>query len=196
MHERQTLLTAHDLRDHFQEAVAAAIDQQHLPLSTDSRIYLGDLLTEFSQTAPLFEGSESARALPPLTDLYTRAQGAATREARSRALRHLGDVALMVAGVFSGYLKRRLVDVDYYVAMGGSAYACLAGCRAGVYRELSEKFVWCMDAVAQACASHAPNTDVLRDYELWLRTGSPRLARRLAAVGVPVSGNATHLGTH
>lgn len=196
MHETPTLVTAHDLRDHFQRAVANANDQQQQPLSDASSRYLGDLLTEFSHTGRLFEGAADSRGLPPLADLYAEARSATHARDRLRALRRLGDVALMVAGVFSDYLKRRIVDVDYYVAMGGSAYGALADYSSDIYCELSEKFVCCMDVLGEACTSHAPNSDVLRDYELWLRTGSARHARRLASLGIPVSANATHLRPH
>ena len=192
----KALVTAHDLREHFHEAVNSAVAQHQLPLSAASSHYLGNLLADFSSTGRLFAGAGDSRGLPPLADLYAEAHAASQPRERQRALRQLGDVALMVAGVFSEYLKRRLVDIDYYVAMGGSAYAHLAGCSAEVYRELSEKFVCCMDALGEACASHAANTDVLRDYEVWLRTGSARHARRLAQHGIPVSAHATHLRLH
>jgi len=38
-------------------------------------------------------------------------------------MQRLGDTALFIAGVFADSLNRKLVDVDYYVAMGGTAYA-------------------------------------------------------------------------
>ena len=54
--------------------------------------------------------------------MYSDALEEESGEARNQILRRLGDVALFISGVFSRSLKRRVVDVDYYIAMGGGAY--------------------------------------------------------------------------
>jgi len=43
-----------------------------------------------------------------------------------RTLKEVGDTSLYVAGFFAKSLTRSLVDVDYYVGLGQSAYAQLA----------------------------------------------------------------------
>ena len=119
---------------------------------------------------------------------------------RADALQRLGDVALFIAGLLSGSLNRKLVDIDYYIAMGGSAYGQLSNTRANavsdgspeVFEELSHKFsgfVDVLDEVAERAPGHN-NTDVMRTYEVWLRTGSPRAARRLRRHGIdPAQGS-------
>ena len=37
------------------------------------------------------------------------------------SLKQIGDVSLFISGFFSDSLRRKLVDVDYYVSIGGGA---------------------------------------------------------------------------
>jgi hypothetical protein len=57
-----------------------------------------------------------------------------------------------------------------------------------VFTELARKFVPYMDVLADVSertgATGSGSTDVLRLYERWLRTGSPRDGQRLAERGL------------
>jgi hypothetical protein len=122
---------------------------------------------------------------------------APTEAERNHHLQRLGDVSLFIAGFFARSFARRLVDVDYNIAMGGRAYGVLAdrlrngrrGALAQVFSELAVKFQPLVDALneiseeAQAPTSH----DVLRFYELWLKTGSARARRVLNGLGISPS---------
>ena len=147
--------------------------------------------------SPRWAGDATADgpAIPALALLYAQALEARDRETRQALLRRLGDVALLVGGVFPGSLSRKLVDVDYYIGMGGSAYSCLSdmarGClrtRAlrGVYAELSLKFPAFVDVLAEVGENSrlSSSLDTLRLYEIWAKTGSPRAAARLRQRGI------------
>ncbi len=65
-------------------------------------------------------------------------------------------MSLFVAGFFAQSFARKLIDIDYHIAMGGRAYgharrshlhAAGAGCSAAVFAELSEKFQPMVDAL-------------------------------------------------
>ncbi len=112
----------------------------------------------------------------------------------------LGDVSLFVAGFFAHGFERRLVDVDYHIAKGGRAYGTLAAtpisgprrALCGVFRELAGKFQPVVDAIGEISdtARVWSQTDVLRLYELWLKTGSRRaqgLLQQLGVAAAPVS---------
>jgi len=62
-----------------------------------------------------------------------------------------------------------------------------------VYNELSSKFVAFVDILGEVSegASCKNDIDVLRQYEIWLRTGSTRAARRLRAAGIHPITNAS-----
>ena len=111
-------------------------------------------------------------------------------EQRAR-LRSLGDFSLFMSGFFSDHFRRGLVDVDYYVSMGEYAYASLGrrdvdDAFTDVFRELAGKFVGFMDVLSDVSerTAVATNSDLLRTYEKWLRTGSDWIAKKLRARGV------------
>jgi len=115
-----------------------------------------------------------------------QSEGAAQRE----GLRSVGDASLFVAGFFSDSLNRRLVDSEYYIALGANAYGRLAGddhdAFADVFGEMADKFVPLVDVLADISdrASLGSNRELLRLYDRWLRTGSRRDESLLAERGL------------
>ncbi|MEM7468193.1 MAG: hypothetical protein AAF387_15075, partial [Pseudomonadota bacterium] len=84
-------------------------------------------------------------------------------------------------------LNRQVMDVDYYIAMGGAAYAQLHDAvNLSVFAELASGFATFVDILGEISENSAlsSNTDFLRDYEVWLRTGSPRLIKKLKRNGI------------
>ena len=105
-------------------------------------------------------------------------------------LKQIGDVSLFVSGFFSDSLRRKLVDVDYYAAIGGYAYSTLSRYEtdqfSSVFAELAENFAGFVDVLAEVSerTSCTSNADLLRLYEKWLKTGSPRSGQLLVERGV------------
>ncbi len=104
-----------------------------------------------------------------------------------------GDVSLFVAGFFARGFAAKLIDIDYHIAMGGRAYGALAHTLqrrgrvlAGVFAELAEKFQPMVDALNEVSESGYAHTDqdILRLYEIWLKTGSARCYALLKRLGV------------
>ena len=179
----------------FQESVASAMAHQQVQADDDTTHYLVSLLTHFVQAENLYEETGEGLGLRPLAFLYADALQSRNAAERQAVLRRLGDIALFIAGFFADSLDRKAVDVDYYIAMGGGAYGCLAedldGTLRGraltpVYRELATKFTPFVDVLGEVSESIQARDQrtLLRLYELWLRTGSPRLARRLREHGI------------
>ena len=87
------------------------------------------------------------------------------------------------------------MDVDYYVSMGEYAYGSLSrreeDTLGAVFSALSRKFVPFMDVLSDV-SGHAgirSSGDVLRLYEKWLRTGSPRDGQLLLDHGILPNGS-------
>ena len=121
-----TLLTVSDVREFFREALAAALEQQRLQVTDHTEHYVVNLLAMFARTEALFEPGPDGTKLKPLALLFADALETPDGERRFRALQRLGDVALFVSGFLASGFPRRLVDVDYHIAMGGRAYGALA----------------------------------------------------------------------
>jgi hypothetical protein len=169
----------------FHEVLTAALRSQAVVTTEMTEFYLVNLLSAFTHAEidpePLGLKLTQALVEPP--------------EVRARGLREVGDTALYVSGFFGESLERRLVAVDYYISMGGSAYAALAGLVrmsrvgerwGGVYGELSDKFPRFVDVLAEVSEKSAlgSNRGVLRLYERWARTQSEWLGRKLRASGI------------
>jgi len=171
-----------NLREFFRDAVHEALERQKVGVEDHTEHYVVNLLTLFARSEALFEPTAEGPRLK-------------TGGQRTRALQRLGDVSLFVSGFLSHGFARRLVDVDYHIAMGGRAYGTLAshcgsGARgralAGVFAELAAKFQRLVDALndVSEMSWRSSDRDVLRLYEVWLKTGSPRAHALLRERGV------------
>jgi hypothetical protein len=184
-----------NLREFFRDAVHEALERRKAGVEDHTEHYVVNLLTMFAHSDALFEPTTDGLRLRPLALMLAEAAGAPTGEQRSRALQRLGDVSLFVSGFLSHGFARKLVDVDYHIAMGGRAYGTLASTRgpgargralAGVFAELAAKFQRLVDALndVSEMSWRSSDRDVLRLYEVWLKTGSPRAHALLRERGV------------
>jgi hypothetical protein len=183
------------LEEFFKNSVSAAMSRQGLCSDDLTAHYVVNLLTLFARSEQFFDHSDGTVGLKPLALVLADAVEAPRREERNVALQRIGDVSLFVAGFFGESLSYRIVDVDYYVQMGGSAYGSLADSvrgtlrgrvLRGVFAELAEKFQDFVDVlgdVRDEARAHRDH-DILRLYEVWLRTGSRRAARLLRRAGI------------
>ena len=173
--------------EYFKELVESALARQQLRANEHTSYYLVDLLCRFMR--PDVHNAFNDDTHQPLALRLARALETGGMEQRAR-LRNLGDFSLFTSGFFADSLRRRVVDVDYYRSMGEYAYGSLARRDADafgeVFTELARKFVGFMDVLADVSerTAAAPETDVLRVYEKWLRTGSPRAGKRLIEQGI------------
>ena len=184
-----------NLQEFFRDAVHEALVRQGTDVDDHTEHYVVGVLTMFSRSEALFEPTAEGPRLKPAALMLADAASASSGEQRSRALQRLGDVSLFVCGFLSHGFARRLVDVDYHVAMGGRAYGTLALDRgngprgralAGVFAELAAKFQRLVDVLndVSEMSWSSSDRDVLRLYETWLRTGSPRAHALLREMGV------------
>lgn len=196
------VLAVTSLTEYFRDALQGALAHQHLSVRDQTEQYVVNMLTLFARAEHLYEGVPSGPRMPPLVNLFANAVDATTAAERERALQRLGDVSLFVAGFFAHGFARRLVDIDYHIAMGGRAYGTLAEALARgrrrvlsvVYAELAAKFQPLVDALGEIsdAARTYTQADALRLYEIWLRTGSARARGLLAELGVAAAPVALH----
>ena len=188
------VLAVTSLTEYFRDALHGALAHQHITVEDQTEQYVVNMLTLFARAEHLYEGVPNGPRMPPLVSLFASAVEAPSPAERERALQRLGDVSLFVAGFFAHGFARRLVGIDYHIAMGGRAYGALAealarGRRrvlAQVYAELAAKFQPLVDALGEISDAARTYTqrDVLRLYEIWLRTGSGRARGLLSQLGV------------
>ena len=116
---------------------------------------------------------------------------------RISLLKDLGDLSLYVSGFFVEYIERSLVDINYYISMGGNAYKSLGDLmgrqRSGrsvgeVYRALADRFEHLVNVLNRVSDSSRERTngdaELVKLYERWLETGDPRLHKQLLEKGL------------
>lgn len=183
-----TIDTSGDLRGWFRARLLEALERRRLPASQTAQVYLVELLHGFAVDP------ETADLARPLALQLAEAVEATGIE-RIRRLRVLGDTALYLAGFFADHLQRRGVSRSYFMSMGERAYSSAGAlsvylpseaARSPVYSELAEEFegfVQTLDDVRESTALRTPQ-DIVKLYDRWRRTRSPRLAERLREEGV------------
>lgn len=188
------VITARSLREYFRDSLREALAHQHTDVGGEVEQYVVNLLTLFARADALFEPTPDGPRIKPLVVMLSEALEAQGAEARCAGLQRLGDVSLFVAGFFARGFARKLIDIDYHIAMGGRAYGALAdsivrsrrGALSPLFSELAAKFQRLVDALNEVSEAGHLHTDqdILRLYEIWLKTGSPRARQLLAGLGV------------
>lgn len=198
-----------NLKEFFKDALHDALSHQQVAVEGETEHYVVNLLTMFADADALYERAphDAAKSrLKPLVVMLGEALEAPTHDERCRGLQRLGDVSLFIAGFLSAGFARKLIDVDYHVAMGGRAYGTLAESVPAargrtlrqVFAELAEKFQPMVDAlneISESAYQHS-DQDRLRLYELWVKTGSERSRRILRKLGIEPSPSARSPLTH
>lgn len=188
-HSNGSVVEVVALREFFHDSVRQALATHAIRVDDHTEHYVVNVLTMFSRTEDLHAQGETAR---PLALMLADAHSAQTPQERDRLLRQLGDVSLFTAGFFAGSFARKLVDVDYNIAMGASAYGTLAAnarpatVLAGVFSELAQNFQRMVDVLNEIAEQAHPHSgaDVLRQYEIYAKTGSPRALKILRGLGI------------
>jgi hypothetical protein len=172
--------------EHFKGLVTEAIKHQNIATDEMTEFYLSSLLASFVDSKKL--------STEPLAITYIKALES-DRELRGRLLKELGDLSLFTSGFFSDSLTRKIVDVDYYIAMGASSYDHLASIHNNVevenslgtlFSELAHKFKLFVEVLAEVSerCRLTSSTDILRIYERWLQTKSQRTEALLREIGI------------
>ena len=181
--------------EYFRDLVETALHRQRLTVHELTSFYVVNLLAGYVHLdrSPV-AGEQEALGVRLMKALQSA--GFVQRD----GLRRVGDTSLFISGFFADSLNRSLVDVDYYIDLGERAYGCLArqeGEAFGdVFEELAAKFPALVDVLAEVSerAGLTSNTDVLRLYEKWVKTGSRRSGDLLASRGIlPVNAPGSRL---
>jgi len=203
-HPSTRVVPVANLREFFKDELHGALEKQQVAVEDQTEHYVVNLLTLFSRSEALYEQTSEGARLKPLVVMLSEALEAPSAADRNRTLQRLGDVSLFIAGFFAQSFARKLIDIDYHIAMGGRAYATLAATLSrgrsrvlgNVFGELAEKFQPLVDAlneVSETSYTHS-DKDILRLYEIWLKTGSRRSYDILKRLGVdPTASGGTAL---
>ena len=190
-----------NLLDYFRTSIESVMTDQGVEVRPHTAHYVVNLLTLFSRSEEFYDEDCESRGHRSLALMLADAEDAATPEQQNYALQRIGDVALFVSGFFADTLASHVVDVDYYIHMGGSAYGSLSDKVRGSFRgrafaktygELAAKFQTLVDVLNEMRDRERQTSDVdmLRTYSVWCKTGSKRAEELLRQQGVvPIKSN-------
>ncbi len=193
------VMPVYNLRDYFRTSIDDVIAEQGVDVDPHATHYVVNMMTLFSRSDQFYQDDGETYGLKPLALMLADAADAPSTEQRNQTLRRIGDITLFISGFFVDSLANKAVDIDYYMTMGESAYGSLSeevrgtfrgNAFADVYRELATKFQILIDVLHEVRDSARAESDInlLRTYEIWLKTGSRRAEKLLRQQGiVPIS---------
>lgn len=181
------------LQDFFRERIENAAERNKLDGNDDTLWYLTQLLCNYSKTSCFLDDNGTRATLTPLAEYYRMALESPTKHERRLQLQRLGDVAIVVAGLFAGALERKPIDVRYYMSMGEAAYGTLAGetsqssrdrALQGIFESLATGFSDYVVVISEIPTRTSPEKDLLQLVDEWESNHHPALARQLRQQGV------------
>ncbi len=184
--------------DYFNEVVRDAMAQRKVKTSPLAETYLVQLLEHFVSVDNLFDGdqNEGSKSQTPLAEMFLKAANSPAH-VRVELLKKLGDTSLYISGFFGDSLNRKVVDIDYYAGMGGTAYQNLSAVVKEessrlIFQELSTKFLEFVDILTFISTKTLlqTNQNLLRLYDRYITTGSQFAKEQLLEQGLltPVTG--------
>jgi hypothetical protein len=185
------LVETQDVRSYFKENLVELVDQRGMEVGDDVVAYVTNLLTAFVRAEHFYEWSPQGPTLTPLAMLYAEVVNTPSTKYKQQLLQRMGDVALFVAGVFAESFHRKSYDVDYYIDMGAAAYGSLSDsmdAQSRMFAELSTCFADFVQVLGEISdpSNLQDDRDIVKLYQLWLRTGSRHAAKMLERAGINV----------
>ena len=177
------------LQEFFKDSVATAMAKQGVAADDHTAYYVVNLLTLFARPETLYDQGKPGPGLQPLALLLAAAADSPIRENATRCCasrRHLavrGRASWATASHASSSTSTTTstwAEPPTALVRHRARHARRARVRHRRLAELAEKFRDFVDVLAEIRDSgKAAAIDMLRLYEVWLRTGSRRAARLL-----------------
>ena len=180
--KEQFLETRKQCDSFFREALDDAVKRQKVQISDEVAFYLLSILLLGLRKDPhLNSGATIERYIAALSG-----EG-------PESFKNIGDVSLMVAGIWWESLARKLVGVDYYVKIGQLSYQREAESNrrlSWLFKELSDNFLKSVNILTEATQfisreeKHLTSVDILTLYKRWLETHNVFLEKKLRSLGI------------
>ncbi len=173
------------LTEFFRDLLQDAMRTHEVASSEYTEFYLVSLLERFARPTPGWDAR-------PLALEYLESFHASAPH-RYAKLKHVGDTALFLAGIFMEHLERQLVSADYYMALGRTAYQHLAAPGApsaassrDVFAEMAQRFPEFVLVLSEISFTELFRGDeqTVRIYTRWMHTRGKRDAEWLVRHGI------------
>lgn len=179
-------------KDYFTQMVRDAFEDRQIKTFPLAQNYLVGVLEFHLVTDNLFDEVDSSgrKTKSTLAESFLKASSSEPAT-RVELLKKLADRSLYVSGFFGDSLQRKIVDVDYYADMGGTAYAALADCVredtfSKLYREYAKRFLEFAEVLnhISSKAHLRDEQNIMRLFESYTLTGSEIAREKLLEKGL------------
>ena len=116
-------------RNFFRKVIQQAFKDCRIQTYKMVPIYLEGLLQKYIETNKLYDivDEKGNKKRETLAEIYLKAFSSHTSlKERKTLLKKIGDTSLYVSGFFGDSLKRKVIDLNYYIDMGKASYKHLA----------------------------------------------------------------------
>ncbi len=181
-----------DSKTFFRQSLKEALVERKIATYPHVEAYLVDLLNHYLITTNLFDEEDPSgkRTRETLAEMMLKAANSPHRQ-RYDLLKKLGDSALYISGFFADSFQRKVIDVDYYMDMGASAYSSLSkemneDSFAKMYMEIAQKFNVFVDVfmLMSRKTMTSDQDNILRLMDMHAKTGSILAQDLLAEKGI------------
>ncbi|MDB2426016.1 hypothetical protein N9W41_00565 [bacterium] len=181
-----------DTDTYFTECLDEAFQSRKIEANPNTSNYLVNLLKHYMSADNLYViDSSGKRKQETPAEMLLKALNQDSKGPKVQLLKKLGDTCLYVGGFFGDSLNKRIVDLDYYIEMGETAYGTLATnaqdqASSQVYEEFSYRFTDFLDVLTHISLKLMvqTNEDLLKLYDKYITTGSELAKDQLVEKGI------------
>ena len=181
-----------DTEVYFSECLDEAFQSRNIRPDPETSVYLVNLLNFYMSADNLYVIDPSGkRKQETPAEIMLKALSEESSGPQVQLLKKLGDTCLYVGGFFGDSLNKRLVDLDYYIEMGETAYGTLALNSSSsdfskVYGDFSSRFTDYLDVLTHISLKLMvqTNEDLLKLYDKYVTTGSELAKDQLLEKGI------------
>lgn len=112
------------LQYYFYSQLQEFNEKSQEPLPNEAIYYSSLVMDKYGESVNYFECSEG-KVKEKVLGIKLLETSHMAPEEKKRALRDIGDTALLICGFFSESLNKKIIDTKYYQEVGQRAYRCL-----------------------------------------------------------------------
>ena len=179
--------------EHFSQAIHEACKERHIKTHPQIEAYLVQILKQYLISQNFHQPLQQDSAEKPpdtFAEMYLTAMNAESPR-NKELMRTVADRALYLTGYFAESLQKKVVDFDYYTEIGATAYYNLSvwtkeDTLSSVFTTFSKRFNDFVDVLNYVSEKSQIQSDsnVLKLYDRYLRTGSELAREKLNELGV------------
>lgn len=119
--QSNSLVIESSLQCYFYDQLRSINEKSRDPLPNEAIYYSSLVMDKFGESGKFFETKEG-KVREKILGTKLLQTSSMTKGERKRALKDIGDTALLICGYFSDSLNKKIIDTGYYQELGQTAY--------------------------------------------------------------------------